>query len=96
MHNAVVEKFQTGPRLYIKTMQGLTLISDEVWFTLNTNIKSQTNTGSCSSCYMTKSVWCAVSMNKIIGLKLVQEKHPGHYVQLILAPYFMELTEEKM
>jgi len=45
---------------------------------------------------MTKSVWCAVSMHKIIRLKLVQEKHSGHYVQLILAPYFMELTEEKM
>jgi len=96
MHNAVVEKFQTGSRLYIKTMQEFALISDEVWFTLNMNINSQNNTGLCSSFYMTKSVWCAVSLHKIIGLKLVQEKHPGHYVQLILVQYFMELTEEKM
>jgi hypothetical protein len=96
MHNAVVEKFQTSSRPYIKTMQELALISDEVWFTLNTNINSQNNTGSCSSFYMTKSVWCAVNMHKIIGPKLYQEKHSGHYVQLILAPYFMELTEKKM
>jgi len=80
----------------MKTMQKLALISDEVWFTLNMNINNQINTGSCSSFYMTKSVWCAVSMHKIIRLKLVQEKHFGHYVQLILTPYFMELTEEKM
>ena len=73
MHNAVVERFQTGSRLYIKTMQEIALISGEVWFTLNTNINSQNNTGSCSSFYMTKSVWCAVSMHKIIGLKLVQK-----------------------
>lgn len=77
-------------------MQELALISDKVWFTLNMNINSQNDTGSCSSFYTTKSVWCAVSMHKIIGLKLVQEKHSGHYVKLILAPNFMELTEEKM
>jgi hypothetical protein len=91
-----VETFQTGSRLYIKTMQEFALISDEVWFTLNTNINSQNNTGSYSSFYMNKSVWCAVSMHKIIGLKLVQEKHSGHYVQLILAPCIMGLTEENV
>jgi len=38
-------------------MQEFALISDEVWFTLNTNINSQNNTGSYSSFYMNKSVW---------------------------------------
>ena len=91
-----MDKFQTDSRLYIKTMQEHAVFSDEVWFTLNTNINSQNNTCSCSSFYMTKSVWCAVNMHKIIGLILVKEKHSGHYVKLILAPNFMELTEEKM
>lgn len=93
MHNAEVKKFQTGSRLYIKTIQKLAFISDEVWITLNTNINNQISTGSCISFYTTKSVWCAVSMHKIIRFKLAQEKHSGHYVQLIFAPYFMELKE---
>lgn len=82
--------------LYIEKMRELALFSYEVCFTLNVNINSQNNTCSCSSFYITKSIWCAVSMHKIVGLILIQEKQSGHYVQLILATYFMELTEGRM
>ena len=79
---------------------------DEEWFTLNGNVNGQHNKYWCSKILhavhnvplhvLKVTVWCAVSECKIIKQIFFTETiNSYHYIQLILSPFFRELTQEQ-
>lgn len=84
----------------------LLFFSDEAWFTLKGNVNSLNNIYWCSenpsvvpevSSHDPKvGVWCAVSARKVIGPVFFEETINSYrYVELILLPFFQELTKEE-